>query len=321
MMTLTAADLRPVADDAPVEGPRAERPRRRAFTAQYKARVLAEYEAAEPGEKGVVLRREGLYSSHLVEWRRARDAAALTALGPQRRPGRPSSERAEMERLRGRAERAEAELARTQAALEVVGKVHALLEMLSGSADPPAAVHTVIAPAVTELATHVGTQAACRLLGRSRAGHYRGQARARGPAGPLRPPPPRATPANALTEAERQEILRVLSEPRFADKSVGQVWATLLDEGTYLASRSTMHRVLRAAGQAGERRRQAVHPARVRPELLATGPQQVWSWDITKLRGPERGSHDDLYVILDIYSRYVVGWTVAATENSTLAKD
>jgi len=174
---------------------------------------------------------------------------------------------------------------------------------------------------VTELAAHVGTQAACALLGRSRASHYRAEARARRPAGPLRPPPPRATPGNALTEAERAEILRVLGEPRFADKSVAQVWATLLDEGVYLASRSTMHRVLRAAGQGGERRRQAAHPARVRPELLATGPQQVWSSDIAKLRGPERGSHYDLYVILDIYSRYVVGWTVAATEDSILAKD
>jgi putative transposase len=84
---------------------------------------------------------------------------------------------------------------------------------------------------------------------------------------------------------------------------------------------STMHRVLRAAGQAGERRRQATHPARTKPELLATGPGQVWSWDITKLRGPARGQYFDLYVILDIYSRCVVGWTVAATEDSQIAKD
>jgi putative transposase len=84
---------------------------------------------------------------------------------------------------------------------------------------------------------------------------------------------------------------------------------------------STMHRVLRAAGQAGERRRQATHPPRVKPELLATGPQQVWSWDITKLRGPARGQYFDLYVILDIYSRYVVGWTVAASEDSQIATD
>jgi len=135
MMMLTAADLRPVAGDGPV-GPRAGRPRRRAFTAEYKARVLAEYEAAGPGGKGAVLRREGLYSSHLVEWRRVRDAAALSALGPQVHPKTTTAEQAEIERLRGRAERAEAELARTQAALDVVGQVHALLETLSGSAAP-----------------------------------------------------------------------------------------------------------------------------------------------------------------------------------------
>ncbi len=112
----------------------------------------------------------------------------------------------------------------------------------------------------------------------------------------------------------------MLTAPRFRDKSVAQTWATLLDEGVYLASRSTMHRVLRAAGQAGERRRQATHPSRARPELLATGPGQVWSWDITKLRGPERGTYYDLYVVMDIFSRYIVGWTVAAGENAELAR-
>ena len=96
------------------------------------------------------------------------------------------------------------------------------------------------------------------------------------------------------------------------DKSVAQTWATLLDEGTYLCSQSSMHRVLRANNAAGERRSQAKHPPRVVPELLAVRPGQVWSWDITKLRGPERGQYFDLYVILDIFSRYVVGWTVAA---------
>jgi len=112
----------------------------------------------------------------------------------------------------------------------------------------------------------------------------------------------------------------VLTRQRFADKSVAQTWATLLDEGTYLASRSTMHRVLRAAGLSGERRAQATHPARARPELLATGPGQVWSWDITKLRSPQRGVYFELYVLLDIYSRYVVGWTVAAREDAQIAK-
>jgi transposase len=134
-MTMTSADLPAVAavDDGAV-GPRAERPRRRTFSAEYKAAIVAEYDAAADGEKGAVLRREGLYSSHVIEWRRARDAGALAGLQPADRPAKRSAEQAEIERLRARAERAEAELARTKAALEVVGKTHALLEMLSGSA-------------------------------------------------------------------------------------------------------------------------------------------------------------------------------------------
>jgi putative transposase len=115
-------------------------------------------------------------------------------------------------------------------------------------------------------------------------------------------------------------VLAELNSRRFVDKSVTQCWATLLDEGTYLCSMSTMHRLLRRAGQAGERRRQASHPARVKPELLATAPLHVWSWDITKLRGPQRGIYYDLYVILDIFSRYVVGWTVAARESAEIAE-
>jgi|SRR5680860_37817 len=134
-MTLTNADLRTVSLDDESMGPRAERPRRRTFTAEYKLAVLAEYESAEPGAKGAILRREGLYSSHLVEWRRARDAGGLSGLGASRRTGRPSAEQVQIQRLQARAERAERELTRSRAALEVMGKAHALLEMLSESAD------------------------------------------------------------------------------------------------------------------------------------------------------------------------------------------
>ena len=172
----------------------------------------------------------------------------------------------------------------------------------------------MIGAAVTELAALTSTARACALLGRPRASHYRAQ-QARHP----RSRAPRPAPPNALSEAEREQVLDVLTSPRFCDKSVSQAWATLLDEGTYLASRSTMHRLLRAAGQSGERRRQATHPPRAKPELLATAPGQVWSWDITKLRGPDRGVYYDLYVVLDIFSRYTVGWTVAAGEDATLA--
>lgn len=173
----------------------------------------------------------------------------------------------------------------------------------------------MIAPAVAELAEHTSTAGACALLGWSRATHYRaGKPRAERRAGP-RPAPP-----NALTDVEREEVLTTLNSARFADKSVAQTWATLLDEGTYLCSMSTMHRILRTAGQSRERRRQATHPPRTRPELLATAPGDVWSWDITKLRGPDRGVYYDLYVVIDIFSRYVVGWTVAAREDAEIAK-
>ena len=139
-MTLTTADLRAVASDDGSVTPRADRPRRRSFTPEYKLAILAEYDGlTEPGEKGALLRREGLYSSHLVEWRRARGAGALAGLGDKPRPVKRTPEQLELERLRTRAEKAERELAKTKAALEVVGKAHALLELLSESADtePP----------------------------------------------------------------------------------------------------------------------------------------------------------------------------------------
>jgi putative transposase len=174
----------------------------------------------------------------------------------------------------------------------------------------------VIAPAVAELAMHTSTARACALLGWSRATHYRAQQ----PPTP-RERRPRPAPPNALSDAERERVLATLNSARFADKSVAQIWATLLDEGTYLCSMSTMHRLLRSVGQSGERRRQATHPPRAKPELLATAAGQVWSWDITKLRGPERGVYYDCYVVIDIFSRYVVGWTVAAREDAGIATE
>ena len=155
----------------------------------------------------------------------------------------------------------------------------------------------MINPVIDELAEHTDVKTACGLLGRPRGSHYRAKAPQ-----PVRETAPRPTPPNALTEAERTQVLQVLTGERFADKSVAQTWATLLDEGTWLCSMSTMHRILGAHGCAGERRAQATHPARVKPELMAAKPGQVWSWDITKLRGPDRGVYYDLYVVLDIFS-------------------
>ena len=134
-LTLTAADLLtgPVEDGA--MSPRSDRPRRRSFTAQYKLDMLTEYDAADAAARGVLLRREGLYSSHLSEWRKARDSGALGGLSPAARPSATSVEQRELAKATARAERAERELAKTKAALEIVGKAHALLEMLSESAD------------------------------------------------------------------------------------------------------------------------------------------------------------------------------------------
>ena len=112
----------------------------------------------------------------------------------------------------------------------------------------------------------------------------------------------------------------MLHSDRFVDMSPAEVWATLLDEGVYLGSQSTFYRLLRQAGEVRERRAQAIHPAKVKPELVANGPNQVWSWDITKLLGPAKWTYYYLYVILDIYSRYVVGWMVASRESAALAE-
>jgi transposase-like protein len=136
-LTLTAADLLTSSVENGAMSPRSDQPRRRSFTAKYKLDILTEYDAATPAERGVLLRREGLYSSHLSEWRKARDSGALAGLTPPppSRSGTTSAQDKENATLRARAERAERELAKTKAALEIVGKAHALLEMLSESAD------------------------------------------------------------------------------------------------------------------------------------------------------------------------------------------
>jgi putative transposase len=127
-------------------------------------------------------------------------------------------------------------------------------------------------------------------------------------------------PSNALSQQERQEVLEALNSNRFVDMAPRQVYATLLDEGWYVCSVRSMYRILQAAGELRERRDQLRHPVYAKPELLATGPNQVWSWDITKLKGPVKWTYYYLYVILDIFSRYVVGWMVAAAESAILAR-
>ena len=167
--------------------------------------------------------------------------------------------------------------------------------------------------AVQPLASQVGVAPACRALGVPRASFYRRQ----------RPAPghqqPRPTPARALCASERAHVLDVLASPRFVDRSPAEVVATLLDEGQYLCAERTMYRILAANQPVRERRNQRSHPCYTKPELVATGPNQTWSWDITRLRGPKRWTSFYLYVLLDIFSRCVVGWMVADRENAALA--
>jgi putative transposase len=164
------------------------------------------------------------------------------------------------------------------------------------------------------VAPEIGMAPACRALGVTRATAYRH----RDPK-PKAAPRPRPKSPLALSEKERAAVFTQLHSERFMDASPAQVYATLLDEGTYLASERTMYRILAAQGESRERRAQLRHPAYAVPELLATGPNQLWSWDITKLKGPVKWTSYSLYVLLDVYSRYVPGWMLAHHESGTLA--
>jgi putative transposase len=178
----------------------------------------------------------------------------------------------------------------------------------------------MIDDAVAELAPLIGKRAACRATGRPQASYYRRHRQSPPPPavlGPRRAPRPHP---RALSEAERVGVRAVLNSADFAEQAPAEVYHQLLDEGVYLCSPSTMYRILREHGEVRERRRHASHPAHVKPELLTTGPNQVWSWDITRLRGPAKRVFYHLYSIIDVYSRYSVGWMVAAREDEFLAE-
>ncbi len=168
--------------------------------------------------------------------------------------------------------------------------------------------------AVTTFSTDVGVRPACALLGVSRSSYYRS----------LRPKAAltkRPRSGRALTETERESVLQIMNSEEFCDTTPRQIWATLLDRGTYMAHWRTMYRILEENGEVKERRNQLCHPLYETPELLATAPNELWSWDITRMRGPQKWLYYYLYVIMDVFSRYVVGWMIANQENATLAKD
>jgi len=168
--------------------------------------------------------------------------------------------------------------------------------------------------AASELSAGVGVVAACIALGVSRATFYR----RRQP--PVFGPKPKRRDPRALSDDERAQVLETLNSESYQNLAPAEVYAGLLDQGEYLCSIRTMYRILDANKQVRERRDQLRHPSYTKPELLATGPKQLWSWDITKLKGPEKWCYFHLYVIIDVFSRYVVGWMVAEKESAVLAK-
>ncbi len=176
----------------------------------------------------------------------------------------------------------------------------------------------MIDDAVAELAPILGSKrAALRAAGRPQANHYRRHRQRPKPERRKREP---AVQPRALSQPERDNVRAVLNSADFVDAAPATVYHTLLDEGSYLCSTSTMYRILHEHGEVRERRAQAVHPAKVKPELVATAANTVWSWDITKLLGPATWTYFYLYSIIDIYSRYTVGWMVAPRESAALAE-
>jgi len=171
--------------------------------------------------------------------------------------------------------------------------------------------------AAETLGNEVGVARACQTLGAARATLYRQRARA---AAPIVKAPARPAPPLKLTPEERDNALTILHSERFVDASPHTIHATLLDEGQYPCSVRTLYRILAAEDELHERRNLRQHPQYAKPELLATAPNQLWSWDITKLKGPEKWTYFYLYVIIDVFSRYVVGWMVATCESAALAK-
>jgi len=175
----------------------------------------------------------------------------------------------------------------------------------------------MIDEAIDQLVPLVGTDAALHAVGVTRATWYRRHRKSPQPERPERiaTPQPRA-----LSAVERKQIRAVLESDEFVDEAPATVYAKLLDQGIYLGSVATMYRILHEHDEVRERRRQATHPAHKKPELIATTPNSVWSWDITKLHGPEKWTYYYLYVILDIFSRYAVGWMLARVERAALSE-
>ena len=290
-----------------------EKAKRRRFSAEYKLRIVREADACKgDGDVAALLRREGLYSSHLSSWRPAtgRDRQGGIDVEKARSEGEGRGSTDQGARARERPTPAPAGSGGNDA--------RDPKKSLRAPGDPPEPDRRRrerLIVAAEELAGRIGqTAEACEALGVSRSTLYRRR----------RPvtskPKRRPRPQRALDTTERERVLSALHCERFVDKAPAQVWATLLDEGIYHCSIRTMYRILSEHGEVRERRNQLRHPNYQKPELVAEAPNQVWSWDITKLRGPVKWTYFYLYVILDIFSRYVTGWMLARRESAELAR-
>ena len=281
--------------------------------------MLAETDAAtDVGGVGAILRREGLYSSTLSDWRRQRDSGAL-GCADARQAG--TEARAAKSVVGGTGAGQAGECTARTAVGARRGNHRSPKKSCSAVGDSPGDARQrrqVMMDAVVALAPTPGlTAGACAALNVPRASVYRQRARLVRPSEVRRSRP---SPRRALTVVERQTVLNLLRAPRFADQAPAEVYASLLNEGVYLCSIRTMYRILAASQEVRERRDQLRHPIYKKPELLARAPNEVWSWDITKLMGPVKWTYFYLYVIIDIFSRRVVGWCVADRESATLFK-
>jgi transposase-like protein len=288
-----------------------DRPRRRTFTGQDKLRILAEIDHAPAGGTAAILRREGLYSSTLSDWRGLRDAGALGGLTPIKRGPKPAPRNP----LTAELAQAKRENARLMRRLEHAEAIIAIQKKWQPCwvcrwRHPTATMHHD--RCCRRAGANTWPHRRCVLGSEPAARQRLSSALAFGEPQAMRHP--RLKPRRALAAVERQIVLDLLHAPRFADQAPAEIYACLLDEGLYHCSIRTMYRILVVR----ERRKQLRHPVYKKPELLAQAPNEVWSWDITKLMGPAKWSYFYLYVIIDIFSRRVVGWCVADRESATL---
>ena len=254
------------------------KPKRRQFTAQYRLRTLEEADrCTQPGEVGRLLRREGLYSSHLATWRKARRKGSLRELASKKRGAKPG--RTQPVGCEGARARSESGSPGTRVAHRAHDPGRAGKSCRAAGIEPR--TRNALLMAAQPLAEQVGVVPACQALGVSRATFYRRQRLTPGHQ------QPRSTPARALCDSEREQVLDVLACPRFVDRAPAEVVATLLDEGHYLCSERTMYRILATNQPVRERRNQREHPQYAKPELVATAPNQTWSWGYHQTAGAD----------------------------------